>query len=45
LAERNFAKFSWPEQLAVVREMPMTPTRKVMKAELVKEYLKAGERI
>jgi cyclohexanecarboxylate-CoA ligase len=43
LAERKFAKFTWPEQLAVVREMPMTPTRKVMKAELVKQYLKTHE--
>jgi hypothetical protein len=25
-----------------VREMPMTPTRKVMKAELVNHYLKAN---
>ena len=43
LAERKFAKFTWPEQLAVVHEMPMTPTRKVMKAELVKQYLKTHE--
>jgi cyclohexanecarboxylate-CoA ligase len=42
LAERNFAKFTWPERLAIVREMPMTPTRKVMKAELVNQYLKAN---
>ena len=41
LAERKFAKFTWPEQLAIVREMPMTPTRKVMKAELVKQYLES----
>jgi cyclohexanecarboxylate-CoA ligase/acyl-CoA synthetase len=42
LAERNFAKFTWPEHLAVVAEMPMTPTRKVMKADLVQQYLRAN---
>jgi cyclohexanecarboxylate-CoA ligase len=41
LAERKFAKFAWPEQLAIVPDMPVTPTRKVMKAELVNRYLKA----
>jgi cyclohexanecarboxylate-CoA ligase len=39
LAERKFAKFTWPEQLEIVDEMPMTPTRKVMKAELVRRLL------
>jgi cyclohexanecarboxylate-CoA ligase len=39
LRERQFAKFTWPEQLAIVSDMPVTPTRKVMKAELVKRYL------
>ena len=39
LAERKFAKFTWPEHLAIVAEMPMTPTRKVMKADLVQQYL------
>ncbi len=42
LAERKFAKFTWPEHFAVVKEMPMTPTRKVMKAELVRQYLTAS---
>jgi cyclohexanecarboxylate-CoA ligase len=42
LAERKFAKFTWPEHLAVVAEMPMTPTRKVMKADLVQQYLAAN---
>jgi non-ribosomal peptide synthetase component E (peptide arylation enzyme) len=41
LAECEFAKFTWPEQLVIVREMPMTPTRKVMKAKLVDEFLNA----
>jgi cyclohexanecarboxylate-CoA ligase len=41
LAERKFAKFTWPEHLVIVPEMPMTPTRKVMKADLVQQYLKA----
>jgi len=40
--ERQFAKFTWPEQLAIVPDMPVTPTRKVMKAELVNRYLKAA---
>jgi cyclohexanecarboxylate-CoA ligase len=39
LAERKFAKFIWPEQLEVVDDMPMTPTRKIMKAELVRRFL------
>jgi cyclohexanecarboxylate-CoA ligase len=42
LRERQFAKFTWPEQLAIVADMPVTPTRKVMKAELVKRYLEAA---
>jgi cyclohexanecarboxylate-CoA ligase len=39
LAERQFAKFTWPENLIVVQDMPMTPTRKVIKSELVRRYL------
>ncbi len=31
LAERKVAKFMWPEQLEIVADMPMTPTRKVIK--------------
>jgi cyclohexanecarboxylate-CoA ligase/acyl-CoA synthetase len=42
LAEHQFAKFTWPEHLAIVGEMPMTPTRKVMKADLVQQYLVAN---
>ena len=42
LAEQKFAKFTWPENFAIVKEMPMTPTRKVMKAELVRQYLMAS---
>ncbi len=41
LSEHKFAKFTWPENFAVVGEMPMTPTRKVMKTELVRQYLAA----
>ena len=41
LSERKFAKFTWPEQLAIVSDMPVTPTRKVMKAQLVRRYLEA----
>ena len=43
LSERKFAKFTWPEQLAIVSDMPVTPTRKVMKAELVRRYLEAAQ--
>jgi cyclohexanecarboxylate-CoA ligase len=39
LAERKFAKFTWPEQLTIVSDMPVTPTRKVIKTELVSRYL------
>jgi cyclohexanecarboxylate-CoA ligase len=39
LAERKFAKFTWPEQLAIVPDMPVTPTRKVIKAQLVSRHL------
>jgi cyclohexanecarboxylate-CoA ligase len=41
LTERKFAKFTWPEHFVVVDDMPMTPTRKVMKGELVRRYLAA----
>jgi len=39
LAEKKFAKFTWPEQLEIVSEMPMTPTRKIVKPELVQRFL------
>jgi non-ribosomal peptide synthetase component E (peptide arylation enzyme) len=42
LAEKKFAKFTWPEQLEIVAEMPMTPTRKVIKAELVRRFLESA---
>lgn len=34
LADNDVAKMRWPEDLVVVDEMPMTPTKKVMKHEL-----------
>ena len=34
LAERNIAKMKFPERLVVVNEMPLTPTRKVIKGRL-----------
>jgi cyclohexanecarboxylate-CoA ligase len=43
LAEKKFAKFTWPEQLEIVTDMPMTPTRKIMKAELVRRFLERSE--
>ena len=29
----------WPEQLKIVNDLPMTPTRKVIKSELVRRLL------
>jgi cyclohexanecarboxylate-CoA ligase/acyl-CoA synthetase len=43
LAERRVAKFMWPEQLEIVSDMPMTPTRKVIKPELVRRLLARPE--
>lgn len=43
LAERKVAKFMWPEQLKIVADMPMTPTRKVIKPELVRRLLAQAE--
>jgi cyclohexanecarboxylate-CoA ligase len=43
LAERKVAKFMWPEQLEIVADMPMTPTRKVIKPELVRRMLTQAE--
>jgi non-ribosomal peptide synthetase component E (peptide arylation enzyme) len=34
LAERNIAKMKFPERLVVVNEMPLTPTRKIIKSRL-----------
>jgi non-ribosomal peptide synthetase component E (peptide arylation enzyme) len=35
LAAKNVAKMKWPERLEVVEAMPMTPTRKIIKGQLV----------
>lgn len=37
LAERNIAKMRWPERLVIVDEMPMTPTRKIVKSALQRQ--------
>lgn len=34
LASRNVGKMRWPERLIVIPEMPMTPTRKIIKGAL-----------
>ena len=34
LAANGFAKMVWPERLEVIDEMPITPTRKIIKGEL-----------
>ena len=31
----GFAKMKWPERLEIIDEMPMTPTRKIIKGELI----------
>jgi non-ribosomal peptide synthetase component E (peptide arylation enzyme) len=43
LAEWKVAKFMWPEQFEIVADMPMTPTRKVIKPELVRLLLAQSE--
>jgi len=41
LAAAGFAKMVWPERLEVIDEMPITPTRKIIKGELAAR-LQAG---
>ena len=36
LAGKNVAKIKWPERLELIAEMPMTPTRKIMKGQLTR---------
>jgi cyclohexanecarboxylate-CoA ligase len=36
LTQHEIAKTKWPERLEIVAEMPLTPTRKIRKAELVR---------
>jgi cyclohexanecarboxylate-CoA ligase len=36
LAEHQVAKLKWPERLEIVEAMPLTPTRKIIKGELMK---------
>lgn len=35
LAARDIAKLKWPERVEIIADMPMTPTRKVKKTELI----------
>jgi cyclohexanecarboxylate-CoA ligase/acyl-CoA synthetase len=39
LRTHNVGKLKWPERLEVIDEMPMTPTRKVMKGELARRLI------
>ena len=41
LTQHGIGKTKWPERLEIVAEMPLTPTRKIKKAELVKGLLSA----
>jgi len=36
LQSKGVAKIKWPELLVSIAEMPMTPTRKIIKGELIK---------
>ena len=36
LADNGVAKMRWPERLEIMSDMPMTPTRKIMKGALAK---------
>jgi len=36
LEDRNVSKYKWPERLEFVEEMPLTPTRKIIKGRLAK---------
>ena len=36
LEKNGIAKMRWPERLEIIEEMPMTPTRKIQKGELIK---------
>ena len=38
----NIAKLKWPERLELIDDMPMTPTRKVMKGELARRAAGKG---
>lgn len=39
LTQHEISKTKWPERLEIVAEMPLTPTRKIKKAELVKRVV------
>jgi cyclohexanecarboxylate-CoA ligase len=39
LTQHEIAKTKWPERLEIVAEMPLTPTRKIKKADLVRAIL------
>jgi non-ribosomal peptide synthetase component E (peptide arylation enzyme) len=36
LAQHQVAKLKWPERVEIVAAMPLTPTRKIIKGELMK---------
>src|SRR5262249_25728977 len=42
LGERGGAKLKWPERLEAIAQMPLTPTRKIIKGELVKLIAKGN---
>jgi cyclohexanecarboxylate-CoA ligase len=39
LAQHQVAKLKWPERLEIVDAMPLTPTRKIIKGELMKRVI------
>ena len=42
LAQHQVAKLKWPERLETIDAMPLTPTRKIIKGELMKLLLSRG---
>jgi cyclohexanecarboxylate-CoA ligase/acyl-CoA synthetase len=43
LTAHEVAKIKWPERLEIIEDMPMTPTRKVKKAELAARLGRTSE--
>ena len=42
LTAKEVAKARWPERLEIIDEMPLTPTRKIKKAELTARAARSG---
>ncbi len=42
LTQHEIGKTKWPERLEIVSEMPLTPTRKIKKGDLVRQFVIPG---